>query len=66
MDFELESQALMAERRREVALLDLPAEARGLKPRDAMEPEAFLHWLNMFAALGLVVSPSLDSGTNPK
>ena len=66
MDFELESQALMAERRREVALLDLPAETRGLKPREAVEPVAFLQLMNMFAALGLVVSPSLDSGTNPK
>ena len=78
MDFELERQTQMAERKREVAHLHLSAEARGLKPRGAVEPGAqegssgsnthlaFFHLVNMFAAFGLVASPSVDPSTNPK
>ncbi len=75
--YELERQTQMAESRREVAHLHLLAEARSRKPRNAVElsakegssilstREGFFQLMNMFSALGLVVSPGTKSSTNP-
>ena len=75
--YELERQALMVERRREVAHLHRVTEAWSRKPHDAAElgvqegssklntPGAFLQLMNMFSALGLVVSPDVKSSTSP-
>ena len=77
MDYEFERQALMADRRCELAHLHRVAEARGRKPRDPAERGgqegssklntrvAFFQLTTMFAALGLVVSPGVNPSTNP-
>ena len=75
--YELQRQALMAERWREVAHLHRVSEARGPRPRDAAglriqeDPVkhdtrvAFFQLMTTYAAFGLVVSPGANTGTNP-
>ncbi len=75
--YELQRQALMAERWREVAHLHRVTEARGHTPRDAAELRiqedpakhdtrvAFFQLMTTYAAFGLVVSPGANTGTNP-
>jgi hypothetical protein len=71
MDYEFERQASMADWSREAAHLHLVTEARAGKPSDDMSPgiqegssklssrAAFFQVMNMFSALGLVVSPDV-------